>query len=195
MNYLAFLTYVVVVAYTPGPNTIMSMEEGKRVGFPRAFYFVGGVTAGMFMLGGLCAAVTALVMKTLPDFALYLRVLGTAYIVYLAVKILLSNGSARANDKPFSGRAAFFSGIFLPCLNVKGIMFLLTAFTSFVFPATDLPLEVFAYVVVLALACGLACVLWALCGTVFRRLFANHGKTINAVIALMLLYSAVSIWR
>lgn len=32
-NWFAFLTYAVITAATPGPNNIMSMSNGGRLGF------------------------------------------------------------------------------------------------------------------------------------------------------------------
>lgn len=34
MHWASFLTYAVVTAVTPGPNNIMSMSNGSRLGFP-----------------------------------------------------------------------------------------------------------------------------------------------------------------
>lgn len=41
-----FLAYVLVTAGTPGPNTLMSMGNGSRLGFRRALPFNFGIWAG-----------------------------------------------------------------------------------------------------------------------------------------------------
>ena len=38
-NWFAFLTYAVITAATPGPNNIMSMSNGGRLGFKGALPF------------------------------------------------------------------------------------------------------------------------------------------------------------
>jgi threonine/homoserine/homoserine lactone efflux protein len=38
-NPLAFLAYILVTAYTPGPNNILSMSNGSMYGFKKSFPF------------------------------------------------------------------------------------------------------------------------------------------------------------
>lgn len=45
-NWFAFLTYAVITAATPGPNNIMSMSNGGRLGFKGALPFNFGILAG-----------------------------------------------------------------------------------------------------------------------------------------------------
>ena len=45
-SWFSFLTYAVVTAVTPGPNTLMSMSNGGRLGFRRALPFNFGIWAG-----------------------------------------------------------------------------------------------------------------------------------------------------
>lgn len=42
-NWLAFLTYAFITAATPGPNNIMSMSNGGRLGFMGALPFNFGI--------------------------------------------------------------------------------------------------------------------------------------------------------
>ena len=46
VQWVPFLVYVLTTAVTPGPNNIMSMENGRRRGFVRALPFNLGVLAG-----------------------------------------------------------------------------------------------------------------------------------------------------
>lgn len=195
MNYFALSSYVFISMVTPGPNTILSMEEGKRVGFPRVYYFIGGIATGFMLSGFLCAAVTAMLLELLPDIGVYLKVLGTAYILYLAVRALRANRTLDVEEAQFSGRAAFVSGVLLQFVNVKALMMLLTVLSGFIFPATREPSHIALFVFAICATSGAVCSLWALCGAVFRRLFVSHAKTVNIVIALLLIYCAVSIWR
>ena len=50
-NVFAFLSYVVVTTFTPGPNNVMSMSNASRYGFRRSMRFTTGVCAGFFLPG------------------------------------------------------------------------------------------------------------------------------------------------
>ena len=45
-HWIPFFTYAVATAITPGPNNIMSMSNGSRFGFRKAFPFNLGIGAG-----------------------------------------------------------------------------------------------------------------------------------------------------
>ena len=52
--WLPFLTYAVITAATPGPNNLMSMSNGGRLGFRRALPFNFGIWAGFSAVMLLC---------------------------------------------------------------------------------------------------------------------------------------------
>lgn len=66
-NWFAFLTYAVITAATPGPNNIMSMSNGGRLGFKGALPFNFGILAGFAAVMLICTAFAA------PLQSLYLR--------------------------------------------------------------------------------------------------------------------------
>jgi threonine/homoserine/homoserine lactone efflux protein len=47
--WISFLSYIFIVAYTPGPNNIMSMNNAKNVGFKKGIVFNFGILAGFFL--------------------------------------------------------------------------------------------------------------------------------------------------
>ena len=66
-NWFAFLTYAVITAATPGPNNIMSMSNGGRLGFKGALPFNFGILAGFAAVMLICTLFAA------PLQSLYLR--------------------------------------------------------------------------------------------------------------------------
>ena len=72
---LAFLVFVSVMFFTPGPNNIMPLSSGLTYGFRRTLPHMGGVTlGGAFMVGavglGLGAVFIAYpVLKTILKYA------------------------------------------------------------------------------------------------------------------------------
>lgn len=45
-NPFAFLSYVMLTTFTPGPNNIMSMSTASKYGFRKSLRFTSGVFAG-----------------------------------------------------------------------------------------------------------------------------------------------------
>ena len=46
--WISFASYIIIVAFTPGPNNIMSMNNAKNVGFKKGLIFNFGMFAGLF---------------------------------------------------------------------------------------------------------------------------------------------------
>lgn len=137
-----FLTYVLVTAGTPGPNTLMSMGNGSRLGFRRALPFNFGIWAGFSVVMLLCAALCGALDALIPRLRLPMLVLGAAYMLYLAWHIWRA-GPAEARE----GRTGF----------------------------------------VLTLC-------WSAFGSLLGRLFSGHARAVNRVMALLLVWCAVSLF-
>ena len=116
----SFLLYTFVTSITPGPNNIMSMSLGLKVGFRKTLYFNAGVLTGFCIITLLCAFFCAKLNEWIPEIRLPMLVLGTIYLIWLAVKILRSTYDTKAVE-PKKGQA-YFSGLFLQFVNVKVIV-------------------------------------------------------------------------
>ena len=65
-NWFAFLTYAVITAATPGPNNIMSMSNGGRLGFKGALPFNFGILAGFAAVMLICTAFCSTLTELIP---------------------------------------------------------------------------------------------------------------------------------
>lgn len=87
---------------------------------------------------------------------------------------------------------SFLSGMLLQFVNVKVILYGITALSSFVLPYYQSfqtsAIAVF-YLAFVGFA-GTCC--WALFGAVFERFFTKYNKTLNAIMALLLVYCAAT---
>ncbi len=92
----SFLLYTFVTSITPGPNNIMSMSLGLKVGFKKTLYFNAGVLTGFCIITLLCAFFCAKLNEWIPEIRLPMLVLGTLYLIWLAVKILRSTYDTKA---------------------------------------------------------------------------------------------------
>lgn len=196
MNIAAFVSFMLSSSFSPGPNNIISMTNGSRYGIKRALPYSAGVFTGVCLLASLAAFFGAALYAAIPAAEPVMRVVGSLYILYLAWTLL--------RDKPKSGKkhrldtTKYVSGVLLQFVNVKAYLYALTSMTSFVLPyfrgAAVLP-----FVLLLAAISFVSNIVWAIFGLSFDRFFKNHKKAINIVMALLLVYCALSmlaeLWR
>ena len=91
---LAFLVFVSVMFFTPGPNNIMLLSSGLTYGFRRTLPHMAGVMlGGAFMVGAVGLGLGA-VFIAYPVLKTILKYAGAAYLIYLAAVIAMS-GAAR----------------------------------------------------------------------------------------------------
>ena len=186
MNWAAFCSYVLLTAITPGPNTIMSMSNAAKYGFKKAFPFNVGVLLGFLVVMGLCAAFSSLLYEFIPAVKPYMLVLGAAYILWLAWGIWRDKPHAQKKNR-FTRTNTIAAGAAL-----KVILYGITSLSSFVLPHYDSVAVLALFCVILSVTGFLCTLLWALFGAVFERFFKNYAKIVNAVMALLLVYCAVT---
>ncbi|MCO5065433.1 MAG: LysE family translocator [Rhizobiaceae bacterium] len=86
----ALLVYAFVTSITPGPNNFMLLASGVNFGFVRTIPHMCGIGFGFFtLLMGVGFGLGAL-LTAFPQLHLALKVLGGAYLLYLAWKIAMS---------------------------------------------------------------------------------------------------------
>ena len=191
--WLPFLLYIIVMAYTPGPNNIMAMNTAKNVGFRKSLVFVAGVYAGVFFVTILCILFSALLYNVIPVMQFFMKILGAAYMGYLIIKTLTS--SAKREEKNSKTKnSSFFIAVALQLINPKLIMYGITVASSYVLPYYN-QIQVwvlFAFLLTTIGITGVVC--WALFGSLFSRLFSKHGKILNIIMAVLLLYCIISLF-
>ena len=186
----AFLTYIIIVAATPGPNNIMSMNNAAQKGFMKSLPFNFGIFTGFILVLILCTVFSSLLFALIPRIQLPMQILGAAYMLYLAVKPFLPSKSREAKK---SG-GSFVIGMMLQFINPKFYIYAITAISSFVLPwFTEIP--ILAFFIFLLAFVGFACTIcWSFFGSLFTKIFNKHGRIINVVMALLLIYTAASLF-
>ncbi|HEY9217956.1 MAG TPA: LysE family translocator [Phenylobacterium sp.] len=186
---VALALFALVSSITPGPNNAMLLASGANFGLRRTLPHMAGVSAGFFvvivaaglLLGGLFAAV--------PQLHGVLKVVGGAYLLYLAWKIATSKpaaGEAQARPQTFWQAAAF------QWVNPKAVAMALSAVTTYA-PAQGYAANVMLVAAVFTLI-NLPCIAsWAGFGVALRGLLARPGwlKAFNWTMAALLVLSLV----
>ena len=192
VDWLPFLSYALVTTFTPGPNNLLSATLGGGQGYKAAFRFIVGVLIGFFSIMLVCSFFVERIFAWFPSVETPLKILGAAYILFLGYKVLRSKPVQEGE----TGRViSTREGILLQYANVKAILFGLTVTSSFIVPHVSHPLLLIVFSLFLVFLTFLATTAWALTGSLFRRHLTNPRTfhLFNTVMALLLLYSALSI--
>jgi threonine/homoserine/homoserine lactone efflux protein len=190
---LGLAGFALVGSITPGPNNSLLLASGSRFGFRRTAPHVAGTAAGM---GGLVFAVAGgvgVVLLAVPGIDLALKAIGSAYLLYLAARILGSRGAgATVAARPLG----LLGGVGFQFTNPKGWLFALAAAGTFLPPG----LTPLAGAVAVAATCAVVIMgtaaVWAAGGAALHRLTddGRAQRVVNVALALVLAASVAFIW-
>lgn len=190
-HWASFLTYAIVTAVTPGPNNIMSMSNGNRKGFRRALPFNLGIWAGFSAVMILCTAFCSLLSTWIPRIKLPMLIVGACYMLYLAWETFRSSDVIEENHS----RDGFLSGLLLQFINPKIYIYCIMSMEAYILPFYGGQVAALLGFALLLAFIGFAfTLLWSAFGSIFKWLFSKHAKAVNTVMALLLVYCAISLF-
>jgi cysteine/O-acetylserine efflux protein len=185
----AFLIYLIVTTFTPGPNNILSMANAMRYGYRKVHGFLVGVFVGFFLVLLLSAFINLALVNFIPRTEIWLKVLGAVYMIFLAIHIMFTKPAREDSDR--KGMNTFMVGFSQQFLNLKSILYGITIYATFIIPSFRQPLILALFALVLALAGYLSVNLWALTGSWLQNLAWRYQRWINIGMGILLIYSAV----
>ena len=191
-NITAFLSYVFLTTFTPGPNNIMSMSNASRYGFKKSIFFNIGVFFGFLIILALSNIFSVTLYSLIPSIKPFMTYIGAAYILLLAWKTYNSN--PRGGGKNERNTNTLMAGLLLQFVNPKVILYGVTTVSTFIVPYYSSVFVLAGFTLFLATIGFISTCSWALFGSVFQRFLANNVKIVNSVMALLLVYCAVSLF-
>lgn len=189
---LAFAVFAFVSAATPGPNKLLLLGSGLRVGQWRTIPFVVGINFGFSVLLVGVGYGLGQLFERAPSAQLGLKIVGTAYFLWLAATLLRSGRAERSASLRSFG---FWSGALLQILNAKAWLVCVTAVAQFLpdgWSAATIAVMVATFVLM-----GMPeNVGWAGLGQSLRTLVSDNRRmqVFNAIMAVLLLRSIVPVW-
>ncbi len=181
-----FFLYIIATLITPGPNTIISFSNGLRYGVRKGIRFNLGAFSGFSFLMLFCLLCSRTIYRIIPHIRPVMSVLGAAYMLYQAYRCL--KGSAISADA--SSTAGFKEGFLLQFVNVKAILFGITAMSGYIVPMVPSLALQCLFAIILALTAFLCAVLWLIAGAFTGRAAPLKGKYINYISGVLLIYCA-----
>lgn len=190
----ALAAFAFVSSITPGPNNAMLMASGANFGFARTLPHLAGVAIGFAVLllavglglGGLFTA--------FPALHTVLKVVGAAYLLWLAWKIATAKGVGGhgGGGRPIT----FLQAAGFQWVNPKAWVMSVGAVATYVPLGAGLLGNVALVVLVFSLV-NLPCIVaWTGGGVALRRVLARPAalRAFNAVMAALLVASLIPIF-
>ncbi|MEH6451510.1 MAG: LysE family translocator [Psychromonas sp.] len=199
MNYeilSALIVFAFVSSITPGPNNLMLMNSGANFGFKQTIPHLLGVGIGFTVMIALVGLGVMQIFDAFPTSYLILKVVSIIYLIYLALKIALSNNATEQKDfkaKPFT----FIQAALFQWVNPKAWTMALTAISIY---APSKSLSAVLLVSIIFGLINLPCISsWIFLGQRVQVLLKKpkYLKNFNITMASLLiisLYPAISSW-
>ena len=192
IDLVPLIVFVLVATFTPGPGNITSAAMGMLFGYRRTLRFLSGIVVGYLMIMLLCAFLSSTLLRIIPTVEPALRLLGSCYILWLALGTARTNYNFSSND---NSPMLFKHGFLLQALNPKAIVFGLTIYTTFLSGITSEPFILSASTCLLTAVTFCSISLWAYSGSKIRRYLhlAHIRKWFNFTLVVLLVYCAVTL--
>lgn len=187
--------------FTPGPDFILvlkiALNDGKKAG---AFASLG-ISIGLLIHCSIAMTGLAVLLDTSTELGKAIKLLGSAYLIYLALNLLLIDRQKFLNTRNVTENSksngtasvAFFQGFLTNILNPKVIIFISAILSGFISSNSTFN-EKLIYGVIIVLQGGVFWFLFSclLQGKAIKALFLNHQRFFNRLFALLLILVAIA---
>jgi len=133
-----------LATFTPGPNNIFLTLSGCQHGYRKSLPFILGIRIGIALLFVLMSSGIGVLILKYPSSYLMLKLLGSSYLIYLAIKIARTQFSTA--DQQSVQLLGWRQGLLLQFINPKSMLMVLSCISAF-----SLPNELYFYSVIQAL--------------------------------------------
>jgi cysteine/O-acetylserine efflux protein len=192
IDYLAFISFVIITTFTPGPNNISSASMGILYGYNASLRYLLGIISGFVLIMLLSGGISTALLFAIPAIESVLHYVGAAYILWLAYHTFKASYSFDEDNQKLLG---FSNGFFLQLLNPKVIIYGLTLYSSFLDGITARPFYLVLSALALASVGFCAISTWTLFGASIRK-YMGHPRVkqvLNTAFSLLLVFTAVEL--
>jgi threonine/homoserine/homoserine lactone efflux protein len=187
--FYAFLAFMVVMYFTPGPNNIMLLASGLTYGFRRTIPHIAGIVIGFAFMIAAVGLGLGTVFLAYPILQTILKYAGAAYLIYLAAVIAIS-GPTTPGGGSGRGPMTFWGAAMFQWINAKGWVIVIGTITAYAAIAR-FPVNIAIQTLISLLVGTVATVVWALFGTALRPVLTSERlvRAFNLLMAILLLAS------
>jgi len=185
----------IATTFTPGPSTLLAAASGARFGVRSTIPLMAGVAAGLASLMIAAAAGLMVLLQAVPSIHTVVKVLGSAYLLWLCWKI---SRTSLGGDEPslLKSPVGFGAGMTVLLANPKAWSMAIAAsatYAELVPSATLLALMLGAVFAVVAM---LATLFWCAGGVMLGGTLrsATQWRTVNLILAGLTALSIIPLW-
>jgi homoserine/homoserine lactone efflux protein len=137
--YAAYVLACAAVAIVPGPSVTVIIANSLRHGTRAGLMNVAGTQAGLAVLLVVLAAGLQFIVESLSHVFELVRWAGAAYLVWLGIKMLRSDGTlGSVADVPRASGSFFWQGFIVVLSNPQALLFFGALIPQFLNPAGNL---------------------------------------------------------
>ena len=136
--WLVYLTTVVFLCLTPGPNSLLALANGARYGLRSTLFSTVGCLTGIALLIAIAISGLGIILSTSYIAFLFIKWLGVAYLIYLGVSLIFSKqkpvdqpGLQSKSTLPSQLRL-FTQGLLIVLTNPKVLIFFMAFLSQFI---------------------------------------------------------------
>jgi threonine/homoserine/homoserine lactone efflux protein len=174
-TFFASFIFAFVASATPGPNNLMLLASGVNFGFRRSIPHMIGVSVGFTVLLVATGFGMGALFNAVPELRNVLKVVGGAYLLYLAWKIASVRRISRTGDTSDGHPMSFVGAAMFQWVNPKGWVMAISAmalFTNADRPFLSVLLVTLCFVIVVAPSVSA----WAGFGTALRGFLSEPQR-------------------
>ncbi len=183
---LDYIIYLITMSGTPGPNTILSLQNASENGLRKGIALNWGMLTGIFLITTVSYTLISLLEDIIPSLTTVLQVLSIIYILFLSWKMYRKNSLPETESS-----GSFKEGFMLQLVNVKVMMLCVSAISSYILPHVYPFLSGYLLSLLIPLICFLTGLMWGIMGEALKRVYLAHRKGANIIFALSLLVLAI----
>ncbi|WP_076585139.1 LysE family translocator [Vibrio ostreicida] len=191
--FLTWLGVMFPLVFSPGPANIVFAASGAKFGLKRSMALLVGVDSIFLIKSIIIGYGLGELAQSHPSIMNVMQLLGSAYLLYLAVTFLYAN---RSNIEGDSKKFSFTDGLIIQLLNSKGWLMVFLMFTLFSEPSrvTFGDYGVAVLIVWLAILNISTHFIWVALGELLSRISNNpwYERSLNGFYAGSLIF--VSVW-
>ena len=179
-----------ITVWSPGPNNILLLSTASRYGVKKNMPFMAGIWTGATVVMTLCGLLGQTLISVIPGIQPVMKMIGGAYLLYLAWNTYKRQPPSAAADQKLP---TYFMGFFLQLVNAKMIIHGITMFSSYILPFVQTTPMILLFVVYFVIMGAIGNLLWAFAGNVLTKVYHDHYKLMNLIMALLLVWCALRI--
>ncbi len=189
MNILLFIICGLLFIAAPSAAGKYMKDTAANLSIDHAANFAYGFLAAVFLLLSASVALNTLLFGSFPQSLGIMKIISSLYLLYLAARYSWKmRYEVKAQRKP-----TFSSGLISELRNPELIIFALTIIPGFVLPHYRTIADQMCFVLLLTIICFIFCALTVIRGSKTKTRLQTGNKTVNIIVSLFLIYSAISV--